>query len=162
MRVFLFAFFLAVVFGLPGAVAQTVSKEKFRKFDKRNGVQPIVSNGRSSVYDGIITAQAQANDVPVSLIHRVIMRESRYNARAVSAGNYGLMQIRLGTARAMGYRGPAEGLLDPATNLTYAVRYLAGAYRAAGANESRAAALYARGYYSEAKRRGLSPYASMQ
>jgi hypothetical protein len=28
-------------------------------------------------------------------IHRVIMRESRYNPRAVSGGNYGLMQIRL-------------------------------------------------------------------
>jgi len=30
--------------------------------------------------------------------------------------------------------------------MTYAVRYLAGAYRAAGGNESRAVALYARGY----------------
>jgi soluble lytic murein transglycosylase-like protein len=39
------------------------------------------------VYDGIIAAQAQANGVPVSLIHRVIIRESRYNARAVSGGN---------------------------------------------------------------------------
>jgi len=162
MRVFLFSFLVAAVFGLPGAVAQTVSKENFRKFDKRDGGQPIASNGGSSMYEGIITAQAQANGIPVSLIHRVIMRESRYNARAVSAGNYGLMQIRLGTARAMGYRGSAEGLLDPATNLTYAVRYLAGAYRAAGANESRAAALYARGYYSEAKRRGFSAYASTQ
>jgi soluble lytic murein transglycosylase-like protein len=118
--------------------------------------------GASSVYDGLIAAQAEANGVPVSLIHRVIMRESRYNPRAVSGGNYGLMQIRLGTARAMGYRGSAEGLLDPATNLTYAVRYLAGAYRAARGNESRAAALYVRGYYGEAKRRGFSPYGSSQ
>ena len=120
----------------------------------------IPQAGAGSVYDGMIAAQAEANGVPVSLIHRVIMRESRYNPRAVSGGNYGLMQIRLGTARAMGYRGSAEGLLDPATNLTYAVRYLAGAYRAARGNESRAAALYARGYYGEAKRRGFSPYGS--
>jgi len=162
MRVFLFCFLVIAAFGLPGAVAQTVSKESYRKFDKHDGVQPIASKGATSVYDGIIAAQAQANGVPVSLIHRVIMRESRYNARAVSGGNYGLMQIRLGTARAMGYRGSAEGLLDPATNLTYAVRYLAGAYRAAGGNESRAAALYARGYYGEAKRRGFSPYAFAQ
>jgi soluble lytic murein transglycosylase-like protein len=122
----------------------------------------IPQAGASSVYDGLIAAQAEANGVPVSLIHRVIMRESRYNPRAVSGGNYGLMQIRLGTARAMGYRGSAEGLLDPATNLTYAVRYLAGAYRAARGNESRAAALYVRGYYGEAKRRGFSPYGSSQ
>jgi len=64
----------------------------------------------------------------------------------VSAGNYGLMQIRLGTARAMGYGGSAAGLLDAGTNMTYAVRYLAGAYRAAHHNEGAAIALYQRGY----------------
>ena len=79
-------------------------------------------------------------------MRRVIRRESGGNPRAVHAGNYGLMQIRLGTARAMGYGGSASGLLDPSVNMTYAMRYLAGAYRAAGGNESRAVALYARGY----------------
>jgi soluble lytic murein transglycosylase-like protein len=95
---------------------------------------------------GLVEQQASANGVPASLVHRVIMRESRYNPRAISSGNYGLMQIRLGTARAMGYSGSAAGLLDAETNMTYAVRYLAGAYRAAGGNENRAVALYARGY----------------
>jgi soluble lytic murein transglycosylase-like protein len=104
-------------------------------------------------------AQASANGVPVSLVERVIKRESGGNPRAVSRGNYGLMQIRLGTARAMGYSGSAAGLLDAQTNMTYAVRYLAGAYRAAGGNESRAVALYARGYYYQAKAQGFSPYA---
>jgi soluble lytic murein transglycosylase-like protein len=56
------------------------------------------------------------------------------------------VQIRLGTARSLGYRGEAAGLLDPATNMTYAVRYLAGAYRAARGNEARALALYIHGY----------------
>jgi soluble lytic murein transglycosylase-like protein len=96
-------------------------------------------------------AQASAAGVPASLIERVIRRESGGNARAVYAGNYGLMQIRLSTARAMGYTGSAAGLLDPQTNMTYAVRYLAGAYRAAGGNESRAVALYSRGYYYQPK-----------
>ncbi len=95
---------------------------------------------------GLVEQQASANGVPASLVHRVIMRESGYNPRAVSSGNYGLMQIRLGTAHAMGYSGSAAGLLDAETNMTYAVRYLAGAYRAAGGNENRAVALYARGY----------------
>ncbi|MGH6673042.1 MAG: transglycosylase SLT domain-containing protein [Xanthobacteraceae bacterium] len=95
---------------------------------------------------GIAEQAASENGVPVSLVDRVIKRESGGNPRAVSRGNFGLMQIRLGTARAMGYRGSAAGLLDPGTNMTYAVRYLAGAYRAAGGNESRAVALYARGY----------------
>lgn len=90
--------------------------------------------------------QASQNGIPVSLVDRIITRESGGNPGAVSRGNYGLMQIRLGTARAMGYSGSAAGLLDASTNMTYAVRYLAGAYRAAGGNENRAVALYARGY----------------
>jgi soluble lytic murein transglycosylase-like protein len=115
-----------------------------------------------SAPDGVsaaAAAQATATGVPASLIARVIGRESGGNPRTVHAGNYGLMQIKLGTARAMGYSGSAEGLLDPQTNMTYAVRYLAGAYRAAGGDENRAVALYARGYYAEAKARGFSPYA---
>ena len=103
-------------------------------------------------------AAAQAG-VPASLVARIIKRESGGNPRAVHAGNYSLMQIKLGTARAMGYAGSAAGLLDPQTNMIYAVRYLAGAYRAAGGDENRAVALYARGYYAEAKARGFSPYA---
>jgi len=106
----------------------------------------------------MVARHAAANGVPVSLVHRVIMRESRYNPRAVSKGNYGMMQIRLGTARAMGYTGTASGLLDPEVNMTYAVKYLAGAYKAAGGSEGGAVANYARGYYAQAKRRGVSPY----
>jgi hypothetical protein len=109
-------------------------------------------------YSDMVARHAAANGIPVSLVHRVIMRESRYNPRAVSKGNYGMMQIRLGTARAMGYTGSASGLLDPETNMTYAVKYLAGAYQAAGGSESGAVANYARGYYAQAKRRGMSPY----
>jgi len=105
-------------------------------------------------------AQAGAAGVPASLVARVIRRESGGNPRAVHAGNYGLMQIKLSTARAMGYTGSAAGLLDPQTNMTYGVRYLAGAYRAAGGDENRAVALYASGYYAQAKARGFSPYAS--
>jgi soluble lytic murein transglycosylase-like protein len=106
-------------------------------------------------YESMVTAHAQANGVPVELVHRVIVRESRYNPRAVHRGNYGMMQIKLATARGLGYTGTAEGLLDPETNLTYAVKYLAGAYRAAHGNHDRAVAYYAGGYYYVAKRQRL-------
>jgi soluble lytic murein transglycosylase-like protein len=110
-------------------------------------------------YSGLVSSHAAAHGLPPTLVHRVIMRESRYNPRAVSKGNYGMMQIRLGTARAMGYRGDASGLLDPDVNMTYAVKYLAGAYRAAGGNPDRAVALYARGYHDVAKRQGTTAVA---
>ena len=105
--------------------------------------------------DSLIARHAAANQVPEALVRRVIHRESRGNPRAVSKGNYGLMQIRLGTARALGYRGTAEGLLDADTNMTYAVKYLAGAYRVADGNADRAVHYYAAGYYYAAKRRAL-------
>jgi len=117
---------------------------------------------RDSLYNvsAISAGQAGASGLPSSLIQRVIARESGGNPRAMHAGNYGLMQIRLSTARAMGYTGSAAGLLDPQTNMTYGLRYLAGAYRAAGGNENRAIALYQRGYYYQAKAQGFSPYSS--
>src|SRR2546423_2774370 len=104
--------------------------------------------------DAMIARHAAANGLPVALVHRVVIRESRYNPRARNGGNLGLMQIRHATARGVGYTGSAAGLLDPETNLTYAVRYLAGAYRAAGGNAGRAVAYYASGYHGRAVRRG--------
>ena len=104
----------------------------------------------------LIVKHAAANNIPAGLVHRIIIRESRYNARAVGLGGaLGLMQIKHATARALGYSGSAEGLLDADTNLTYGVRYLAGAYRVADGDQNRAVGFYARGYYYDAKRRGM-------
>ena len=105
--------------------------------------------------DGLIARHAAANNVPEELIRRVIKRESGGNPRLVSAGNYGLMQIKPATARSMGYSGSAAGLLDADTNMTYAVKYLAGAYRVAHGNADLAVHYYAAGYYYAAKGKGL-------
>ena len=71
-------------------------------------------------------------------------------------GTIGLMQIKLATARGLGYTGDAAGLRDPNTNLTYAVKYLAGAYRAANGDANRAVGYYAGGYYYAAKRQRVA------
>ena len=82
----------------------------------------------------LVATHARANNVPEALVHRVIVRESRYHPELVGrGGTIGLMQIKLATARGLGYTGDAAGLRDPETNLTYGVKYLAGAYRAAKA-----------------------------
>ena len=110
-----------------------------------------------SKIDALVAKHALANGVPAALVHRVIVKESRYNAAAVGrGGTMGLMQIKHATARGVGYTGSASGLLDADTNLTYAVRYLAGAYRAAGGNADRAVGYYASGYYYAAGRQGLA------
>ena len=118
---------------------------------------PNTALAQRSQYDEMVARHAQANGVPVELVHRVIVRESRYNPTLVGrGGTIGLMQIKLATARGLGYTGTAAGLRDPETNLTYAVKYLAGAYRAAGGNHNRAVAYYAGGYYYAAKRQRLA------
>jgi soluble lytic murein transglycosylase-like protein len=106
--------------------------------------------------DAMIARHAAAEGVPEDLVRRVIKRESRGNPRVVSKGNYGLMQIKPATARGVGYSGNAAGLLDPETNMTYAVKYLAGAWRVAGGNRDLAVHYYAAGYYYAAKSKGLA------
>ena len=117
--------------------------------------QRVASYDANGNLDALIARHAAANNIPEDLVRRVIKRESGGRPHVVSAGNYGLMQIKLPTARSMGYTGTAAGLLDADTNMTYAVKYLAGAYRVAGGNAGRAVHYYAAGYYYAAKAKGM-------
>ena len=117
---------------------------------------PAVASAGHDQIDALVRAHAQANNVPEALVHRVIQRESRYQPNLVGrCGCIGLMQIKLATARSLGYTGDAAGLRDPDTNLTYGIKYLAGAYRAANGDHARAMHYYAGGYYYAAKRQRL-------
>jgi soluble lytic murein transglycosylase-like protein len=120
--------------------------------NEQRAADPI---GGKSALHARIAHFARLYDIPESLIHRSVRRESNYNPGARNGPYWGLMQIRHDTAKGMGYDGPAHGLLDAETNLTYAVPYLANAYKLSGGDEARAIQLYAGGYYYEAKRRGM-------
>lgn len=111
----------------------------------------------ASAYRSMVERHASANGIPPEMVHRIIMRESRYNPRAIGRGGaLGMMQIKLATARGVGYTGDAQGLLDAETNLTYGVKYLAGAYRTANGHADRTVGYYAGGYYYAAKRQRLA------
>ncbi|MCL3882229.1 lytic transglycosylase domain-containing protein [Marivita sp. GX14005] len=103
----------------------------------------------------LIVEAANENDVPVSLVQRVVIRESTHRPEARNGPYFGLMQILPATARTMGFRGAPSDLLDAETNLRYATRYLRGAWLVAEGDEAEAVGWYARGYYYEAKRMGL-------
>jgi soluble lytic murein transglycosylase-like protein len=109
----------------------------------------------ASSIDRLIAKYAAIYEVPEALVRRVVKRESTFNPRAYNRGHWGLMQIKHATARGMGYSGPATGLFDAETNLKYAVKYLRGAWLVADGDENRADRLYQRGYYYDAKRKGL-------
>ena len=123
---------------------------------------PTVSRSAPALYPNetpelraLVNKYARIHGIPASLLHRVIQRESDYRPQARNGPYYGLMQILPQTARTMGHRGPASDLLDAETNLIYAGKYLRGAWLLSDGDEATAVSWYARGYYYEAKRRGM-------
>ncbi len=93
--------------------------------------------------------------VPVSTALAVCRLESSFRCSAVGrAGELGLLQIKLSTARAIGYRGSRRGLLTCSTGAYWGMKHLAMAIRRGGIwkhnqglfarRPTRAARLYAR------------------
>jgi len=71
-----------------------------------------------------IASEAFSQGVPVHIALGIAEVESRFKPDAFSDGNYGLMQIRFGTANSMGFRGTGKDLMLPDNNIKYGVRYI--------------------------------------
>ncbi len=94
------------------------------------------SLGQSADRGGLramVARHAAENGVPFALADAVVKVESNYNPHATNrSGAMGLMQIKTQTARGEGFSGGPAGLLNPETNIRFAMRYLATAYRMSG------------------------------
>lgn len=91
-----------------------------------------LSSAKTNLAD-LVDREARANGVPVALARAVVRIESNWKVQTTGrAGEVGLMQIKHQTARGMGYKGSRAKLYEPATNIRWGMRYLAGAYRLAG------------------------------
>lgn len=100
----------------------------------------------------LVTDKATQNGVPKKLAHAIIKAESEYNPKAISLGNYGLGQIRCGTARGLGFSGGCKELFDPHVNLTYSMAYLRQALDLAKDDPCVASMLYNQGLNSKVKK----------
>ncbi|WP_244293025.1 MULTISPECIES: lytic transglycosylase domain-containing protein [unclassified Stappia] len=106
--------------------------------------------GRTATYQAMIAAEARKHGVPVDLAHAVVRVESNYNPSARGrAGEIGLMQIKPQTARGVGFRGSAKALYDPKTNITYGMKYLAGAHQLAGGDVCGTILRYNAGHFAK-------------
>ena len=122
---------LCCVLGLPLLAGCTAISEQAGNASFSSAKLGVASHGDTPIKEKV-SRHARAAGVPVSLAHAVVRIESNYRPQAANAGNFGLMQIRLGTARSLGYSGGAAGLMHPETNLTYGMKYLVQAYRLSG------------------------------
>ncbi len=96
---------------------------------------------REHDYDAQILEHAQQRGVPVALIKAIVGKESQFHSTAKAltgpdgarGGSYGLMQMSLATARALGFKGETVDLLSPDVNLELGARYLADLMKEAAA-----------------------------
>ena len=126
-----------------------------RKANKSSKNAPPLYPNETPELRSLINEYADFYEVPRALVQRVVIRESTHRPEARNGPYYGLMQILPQTARTMGYKGNASGLLDAETNLKYAVKYLRGAWLVSDGSYDNAVEWYSKGYYYEAKRRGM-------
>ena len=112
------------------------------------GVAPAFA-GSPEIYAELIASNAARNGVPVEMATAVIRHESNFIPRVTGrAGEIGLMQIKLQTARGIGYRGSRSGLYDPATNIAWGMKYLGQAVRMAGGSECGTLSRYNAGLFT--------------
>ena len=87
------------------------------------GCQTIQSSAEPSLHE-MIRVAAVSHDINPEIALGLIDVESTFKPSAQKDGNYGLMQIRIATARAMGFKGNPNDLMGPETNVEYGMRYL--------------------------------------
>lgn len=139
-------FLLAAAPALPACSREVPAPAQFRP--------PLYPNETPQLRQQINT-WADHYEVPRELVHKLAIRESTHRPWAKNPPYYGLLQILPATARSMGFSGNVNELLDADTNLKFAGKYLRGAWLLAEGDQDRAIFLYAKGYWPEAKARGM-------
>lgn len=135
---------------IPAARADTASSTSTAPVETGEPDRTVETPFTDMPYAELIAAEAERAGVRLELAHAVIFVESNYRPDVTgSAGEVGLMQIKLATARDMGFKGTRKQLYDPATNLRYGMRYLAGAKEKGGGTLCGTILKYNAGHYAK-------------
>ncbi len=111
------------------AARKTAHKASRRVKHRRTAA---VRRSRRAGYNACRSA-ARRFGVPISTALAVCRVESGFRCSAVGgAGELGLLQIKLATARGLGYRGSRRGLLNCSTGAYWGMKHLAAAIRRGG------------------------------
>jgi soluble lytic murein transglycosylase-like protein len=88
------------------------------------GCQSVATRSEPISIQSMIVKEATLQGVPTHIALGLAETESTFKPNAISKGNYGIMQIRLGTARGLGFKGSVKALMAPETNIKYGMLYL--------------------------------------
>lgn len=135
---------------IPAAYADTASSTSTAPVETGKPERTLETPFADMPYADLIAAEAERAGVRLELAHAVIFVESNYRPDVTgSAGEVGLMQIKLGTARDMGFKGTRKQLYEPGNNLRYGLRYLAGAKERGGGTLCGTILKYNAGHYAK-------------
>lgn len=100
----------------------------------------------------LFASATQTFNLPPKLLDSLCFVESSHRVFIVhkddgKQNSMGICQVQLPTARMLGYKGTERGLLDPATNIHYAAKYLRKQLDRYGQNLDKAIASYNAGSY---------------
>jgi hypothetical protein len=117
-----------------------------RRFEGRAFSDKRFPIGRAA-HLALIRKYAEQMRVPVDLADAVATVESAYDPHAVGlVDEIGLMQVRPGIARQLGFAGTIQDLFEPETNIRLGMTYLAGAWERSGGTLCQALMKYRAGW----------------
>jgi soluble lytic murein transglycosylase-like protein len=126
---------------------QQASVEKEPQIEAPEPATPAPAKMPKQEVVALVDLFARENGVPIEFARAVVHVESSYNPHATgSVGEIGLMQLKYETARMIGFTGTREQLYTPATNLTWGMKYLAGAWKLGGKSACGAVIRYQGGH----------------
>jgi soluble lytic murein transglycosylase-like protein len=107
-------------------------------------------------YELMIIAAAKLVKVSPQLLLAICVTESNLKNVVVphdgGSPTYGICQVKLDTAKMLGYTGNAKGLMDPKTNIKFAALYLKYQKDRYQYDWCKATAAYNAGRYNESKK----------
>ena len=106
----------------------------------------------------LFTSFTASHDLPQGLLSALCHVESKHQVSAFvahdgSSPSYGVCQIKLATARSVGFKGQEKDLMQPSINIKYAAKYLKRQLNRYNGDTRKAVAAYNAGTYFEKNKR---------
>lgn len=119
------------------------------------------SSYKDNTLNGIYREAAKNNKVNVNVLRAICEVETNHNTKLKKVWDggsysYGICQVKLATARAMGFKGSDKELSTPKINIDYAAKYIAYQLNRYKGDYKKAIVAYNRGSYSSEQMTGYA------